>query len=253
MKILTLFLLIVVVATAAFAALNWSAVVMPATLSLGVTFVQAPLGLVMLGLLAFLTSLLLVFMAYSKTSVFFKERRYAREMQTTRELAEQAEASRFTELREFLDVELKKQAGLEAESTAVLLARLDRLERDLRSAVEQSGKMPAAYSSINPNQKTGRTNMGMKEAYERKLQAQLDEWTAEIDKLKAKADKAEADTQLEYYKQIEELRVKQETAKEKLGELKEAGENAWEDLKAGINSAWDSLGNALKTAADRFN
>ena len=50
--------------------------------------------------------------------------------------------------------------------------------------------------------------MGMKEAYEKKLQAQLDEWGAEIDKLKAKADKAEADAQLDYYKEIEELRTK---------------------------------------------
>lgn len=34
--------------------------------------------------------------------------------------------------------------------------------------------------------------MGLKESYEQKLQAQLDEWSAKIDNLKAKADKAEA-------------------------------------------------------------
>jgi multidrug resistance efflux pump len=94
--------------------------------------------------------------------------------------------------------------------------------------------------------------MSMKEAYEKKLQAQLDEWGAEIDKLKAKADKAEADAQLEYYKQIEDLRSMQQAANEKLAGLKEASDNAWEDLKAGIDSAWDSLGNALKLAASRF-
>jgi hypothetical protein len=49
--------------------------------------------------------------------------------------------------------------------------------------------------------------MGMKEAYQKKLQAQLDEWNAEIEQLKAKADKAEAESQLEYYKKIEELRT----------------------------------------------
>jgi multidrug resistance efflux pump len=80
----------------------------------------------------------------------------------------------------------------------------------------------------------------------------LDEWSAEIDKLKAKVDKAEADAQLEYYKEIEELRTMQEAANSKLAELKEASDTAWEDLKAGIDSAWDSLGNALKTAASRF-
>lgn len=94
--------------------------------------------------------------------------------------------------------------------------------------------------------------MSMKDAYEQKLQAQLDEWGAEIDKLKAKADNAEADAQLEYYKQIEELRSMQETATNKLAELKDAGDDAWEDLKAGIDSAWDSLGNSLKSAASRF-
>ena len=94
--------------------------------------------------------------------------------------------------------------------------------------------------------------MSMKEAYEQKLQAQLDEWAAEIDKLKAKADSAEADAQLGYYKQIEELRSIQKSATNKLAELKDAGDDAWEDLRAGIDSARDSLGNALKSAASRF-
>ena len=95
--------------------------------------------------------------------------------------------------------------------------------------------------------------MSMKEAYEKKLQAQLDEWNTEIDKLKAKADKTEADAQLEYHKQIEELRSMQEAAKSKLAELKEASDDSWEDLKADIDNAWDSLGNALKSATSRFN
>jgi hypothetical protein len=94
--------------------------------------------------------------------------------------------------------------------------------------------------------------MSMKKAYEQKLQAQLDEWSAQIAKLKTKADGAEADAQLEYYKKIEGLRSMQETAANKLTELKDAGEDAWDDLKAGIDSTSDSLDNALKSAASRF-
>lgn len=94
--------------------------------------------------------------------------------------------------------------------------------------------------------------MSMKEAYEQKLQAQLDEWSADIDKLKARADGAGADMQLEYYKQIEELRSLQDTAVDKLMELKDASDDVWEDLKAGIESAWDSLGNVLNSFASRF-
>lgn len=94
--------------------------------------------------------------------------------------------------------------------------------------------------------------MGMKESYEQKLRAQLNVWDAEIDKLKAKAEQAEADAQLEYYKEIEELRSMQETAHEKLDELKEAGDDAWEDLKAGVDDAFGSLAGALKSATSRF-
>ena len=94
--------------------------------------------------------------------------------------------------------------------------------------------------------------MSMKKAYQNKLQAQLDEWSAEIDKLKAKADRAEADAQLEYYKEIGELRSMQKEASSKLLELKNSSDDAWEDLKAGMDSSWNMVGNALKSAASRF-
>jgi len=48
------------------------------------------------------------------------------------------------------------------------------------------------------------------------------------------------------------LQERERIAKEKLGELKAAGDDAWEDLKAGIASAWDSVGDALKSAKKRF-
>ena len=94
--------------------------------------------------------------------------------------------------------------------------------------------------------------MGKREAYEQKLEAQLKEWKIDIDKMKAKADKSDAQARLEYYKKIEELRTKQEAAQKKLTELKAAGEDAWEDLKAGIDLAWGSLGEAVKSARSRF-
>ncbi|MEX2480056.1 MAG: coiled coil domain-containing protein [Gammaproteobacteria bacterium] len=94
--------------------------------------------------------------------------------------------------------------------------------------------------------------MDKKEAYEKKLRAQLDEWSAEIDKLKAKADGAEVDAQLKYQEQIDELRAMQKSANEKLAELKEASDSAWEGLKHGIENAWDSLGKAVNSARSRF-
>jgi chromosome segregation ATPase len=94
--------------------------------------------------------------------------------------------------------------------------------------------------------------MSMKKSYEKKLQSQLEEWSAEIDKLKARADAVEADAQIEYYKQIEILRDMQDDARQKLDELKGSSDDAWEDLKAGIDSAWDALHGSVKSAMSRF-
>jgi uncharacterized integral membrane protein len=138
MKIRSLLLLLVLVVIATFAMLNWGAFMASTTLSLGVAEVQAPLGLIMLGLIAFVSAVFLVFLVYLQASILLEARRHARELQANRGLADQAEASRFTELRGFLDVELKRLASVDAESRAAVLARLDLLDQGLRLALQQS-------------------------------------------------------------------------------------------------------------------
>jgi len=66
-------------------------------------------------------------------------------LQANRELADRAEASRITELRAFLEAELTNQSNLNAESKSCILARVDQLEHDLRTFMEQSGNTLAAY------------------------------------------------------------------------------------------------------------
>lgn len=148
MKLRTILLLLVLGAIAAFSALNWNQFIAPTTLSLGVTELQAPLGVLMLGVVAFLTAFFLVFVVYVQASALLDSRRHAQELQLNRELADKAEASRFTELRAFLEAELQKLAnrdsGSRAATDAAVLARLDRLEKDLLTAVEQSGNSLAA-------------------------------------------------------------------------------------------------------------
>lgn len=94
--------------------------------------------------------------------------------------------------------------------------------------------------------------MSKKIEYEKKLQTQLDEFGAEIEKLKKRADKTKADAEPWHQKQIEVLQEKHKVAKEKFNELKESSDDAWEDLKEGISSAWDAFSLALKSAAKRF-
>ena len=150
MKLRTIFLLLILGTIAAFSLLNWNAFITPTTLSLGLTEIQAPLGVIMLGVVAFLTAFFLVFVVYMQASAIFDSRRHAQELQVNRELADKAEASRFTELHNFLETELQKLGSnrdarwSSATDHQAVLDRLDRLEKDLFLAVEQSGNSLAA-------------------------------------------------------------------------------------------------------------
>ncbi|HUC99667.1 MAG TPA: hypothetical protein VMR88_14355 [Candidatus Polarisedimenticolaceae bacterium] len=145
MYLRTLMILVVLVLIAVFSALNWSAFIAPTVLSLGFTSVEAPLGLILLGIVAVLTLLFLVYITYLQSTVLLESRRHARELQLQRDLAEQAETSRFNQLRTFTETELEKLAGDLEQSKSLLLTRLDEMERDLRAALEQTGNSLAAY------------------------------------------------------------------------------------------------------------
>jgi len=94
--------------------------------------------------------------------------------------------------------------------------------------------------------------MNEKELYQQKKQAQLDEWKAEVEKLKAKDSGASADAQLEVNREIEALEGKIEQGKAKVAELAEASDDAWESIKDGVESAWDSMKSAFSDAAAKF-
>ena len=91
-----------------------------------------------------------------------------------------------------------------------------------------------------------------RKAYEEKIDAQLEEWNAQIALLKARADKAKAEAKIEYYKTIEALQHRQDEARAKLHELKTAGDEAWEDLKTGAEKAWAEVKTAFHEAAAKF-
>ena len=94
--------------------------------------------------------------------------------------------------------------------------------------------------------------MENREEYQGKMEAQFSEWGAEIDKLKALADKKAADTRQGYYDQIEALHAKQASMQAKLQGLKTSGDDAWGDIKEGLDHSWHQVKDSFKQAADRF-
>ena len=91
-----------------------------------------------------------------------------------------------------------------------------------------------------------------RKAYEEKIDAQLEEWNAQIALLKARADKAKAEAKIEYNETIETLQRRRDEAKAKLHELKAAGDEAWEDLKTGAEKAWAEVKTAFHEASSKF-
>lgn len=145
MQIRTILFVIILGAIAALAALNWEAFNLPTDLWLGVTTVQAPLGLVMLGLTTSLAAFFLALFIQLQSYSLLESRRHTKELQLQRERADQAETSRYTELRQFVELEMRAIDKQNLELRGALLDRLDRLNTGIATAIEQSGNTVAAH------------------------------------------------------------------------------------------------------------
>ncbi len=75
---------------------------------------------------------------------------------------------------------------------------------------------------------------------------------AEIDRLEAKADSAAADARVQYEEQIAKAKASRDDLRQKLGEIRKAGDEAWQELKSGLDQAWDSLSAAVKSARSKL-
>lgn len=111
MRVITGLVISLLAILSVFALLNWSTIATPAPVSVGFATVNAPLGLVMLVAAGLLTALFLAFIIYQQGAALLDARRFARDLHAQRELADKAEASRFTDLRAYLQGELSRLEG----------------------------------------------------------------------------------------------------------------------------------------------
>lgn len=150
-------LVVVVLLIAALATLNWGLLVTPVDMWVGFMTVSAPFGLIMLALTALLGLMFLVYVFYLQSTVMIDTRRHSKEMQVQRELADKAEASRFTELRAFIEAQEQKQAARAAELQQAVLARVNQVDNtvaahigQLEDRLERRPVMPATSSVVAP-------------------------------------------------------------------------------------------------------
>jgi len=165
MYLRTILIVLALGALTLFTAVNWSAFNTPTTLSVIFATVEAPLGLVLLGMVVLLAALFLIYVVYLQSSVLLETRRHARELHSQRELAEHAEISRLHDLRSFLETQLQNLGKQTERSQAELSGRLDQLEGDLRQSIEQcQNSLAASMAEIDD-----RLEHGAGESQTRKL------------------------------------------------------------------------------------
>lgn len=135
-RIALLVLIIVVIGVLAFFNFPYLAQTVP--MSLGFTTVQAPLGLILMGLTALMAVVFIAYVIAMQGAWLLEARAHAKEMTAQRELADKAEASRFTELRIAIE-------NLHKEEERRLLERMDTLESHLHARAQESDNSTAAY------------------------------------------------------------------------------------------------------------
>jgi hypothetical protein len=87
--------------------------------------------------------------------------------------------------------------------------------------------------------------MSPQDLYVAKMEARISEWTARLGAMKTKLDEAELQSRLEFHKQVDASQRQHEVASRHLDELKQAGEEAWESLRAGLEIVMTELATSM--------
>jgi hypothetical protein len=137
MRARVILLVLAIALVAGFAALNWAEFSRSTQLSFGILITEAPLGIVMLTLLGIALLWLLVSSAVDRTHHLVESRRYAKNLDAQRELADKAEASRFTELRQHIDTHLRELKQRDSIAATEFEKAMLTANRELRTHLEQ--------------------------------------------------------------------------------------------------------------------
>lgn len=89
-------------------------------------------------------------------------------------------------------------------------------------------------------------NKDLKSAYKEKALAEMQEWDAKADLLKAKGSNMAADAKLEFEKQYEAIAEKKAELAAYLDELSDKADDTWDDFKDEAEEKWNKLASSVK-------
>ncbi len=85
-----------------------------------------------------------------------------------------------------------------------------------------------------------------REAYQQKIEAQLELWGAEITRLKARSRILEADARIKSQKRLKDLEKRYNVAARQFGRLKKAGDSKWGEMRVIVGVAVDRIREAVE-------
>lgn len=94
--------------------------------------------------------------------------------------------------------------------------------------------------------------MQLHKEYKEKMDALLNEWSAQVNLLEARIDSFTADMKIIRAEEIQALRAKHHSVSEKMKELSKASGEAWEQLRLTADKMWDELKHGLSEAQSKF-
>lgn len=152
MRVRGIIMLVVLLLVGVFAAQNWALLnFVPEGESTRFLWMEIaiPPGIVLLGVIVAITILYLVFMGQVRTAALVEMRRTSKEMDSVRKLADEAEASRFEQLKGYLEAQmgaLDDAMHLEAEVTRNTILDALATPPELPSGETDAGEPPAPAS-----------------------------------------------------------------------------------------------------------
>jgi CRISPR/Cas system-associated protein Csx1 len=83
--------------------------------------------------------------------------------------------------------------------------------------------------------------MSTKQAYKKKIDAELDTVQEKLTRFKAQGTDFTAETRVKHAKHVKELEQKLDATKAKLREIEKADDHVWEQLRNGFEDTWTTL------------
>lgn len=92
----------------------------------------------------------------------------------------------------------------------------------------------------------------IRRAYVKRIETKMRDWEEEIDRLKARAERAEKDLKAVYREQLEPLRSRERAVLGRLKELRDARSDDWGRFKKGVEEAMVDMKKAADDAIEKL-